>query len=592
VLAYLGFAAVASAAGPKRDDAGAKEGEPAAAPDAGGPSTAPEGEAATTPAPAAIGAAGTLVTWSREGPDLSLDLVAVAVSPEDPAKVAVMSRDGRVYLSRDAGTSWTQELSSEGALGGRSRDEDALLDVETRMNELIDELGSYADPEEIEDAGIGDELIADVRSGATVYEQLTGAAAIFAPVGHLRFEPGGRLRAARPDGLWVLDLVSERWSHPLREPVVDCGQLGSLVLCGGPDGAWLSQDEISWTRATSAPAALIYEVRVTEGAMYVATVDGLFRTVDGVAWTDLRSPAPALSSSGTVDSLRVSDGDTVWWRGEDAVWNRGPDVLLARVYALKPGPDGTLFAAGAAGLVRLESGEAWRRVGEDVAFEARSVAFDREGVLTAGPLGLVHGRATPKAVSGGAPRAWIPLEKLLLAAETRNGVDPRRGALGPAGQALVWLMPEVRVDYARVWATDTVSRIDQGLFRSPVLFEGVTLTATWRPPRASLNATDTTVVVDEDGAEANVFVSGGDNWIALGRVSRRAAQHRLEVAEEIRGLYQRHDELGRQLETEGMPLLDSVHLRLRLAEIEARIDALTDGAVQRFESAQVAVGGG
>jgi len=137
---------------------------------------------------------------------------------------------------------------------------------------------------------------------------------------------------------------------------------------------------------------------------------------------------------------------------------------------------------------------------------------------------------------------------------------------------------------------DYASTIDQGLDFDPTLLEGISLQATWQRPKYALNATDAIVDVDDEG-DVNVYMSGGDNWMALGRISRRIALQRLKDAEEISALYQRRVELVRQVAAATGSVSDRAHLLLRVAELEARMDLMTDGAVRGYRAVQLASGG-
>ncbi|HMV69808.1 MAG TPA: hypothetical protein PKA64_23410, partial [Myxococcota bacterium] len=187
---------------------------------------------------------------------------------------------------------------------------------------------------------------------------------------------------------------------------------------------------------------------------------------------------------------------------------------------------------------------------------------------------------------------WVPLGELLAAAERRSGTNPASGRLGPAGQALLWLLPQVRGGVGLDWVGATASRLDAGLDGRAALYVAGSVQITWSPPRRDLSATGNVVDVDDDGS-VTVYSEGSDNWMALGRSGRRASLHRLEVAEEIVSLYERHEEVRQQIaQGPGRSLADDVHLTLRLYEIEARLDALTDGAVQLWALSQAAGGGG
>jgi hypothetical protein len=148
---------------------------------------------------------------------------------------------------------------------------------------------------------------------------------------------------------------------------------------------------------------------------------------------------------------------------------------------------------------------------------------------------------------------------------------------------MMWLLPEVQARLLWQDGGGSQAGLDAGLEGDRNGGIGANVWLTWRPPSGLLTAADALVTPDDDG-ELQVYLGGADAWMGLGRTSRRAAIHRQEVAAEIVEVYRRRADLVREQGTTrtGRTLLDEVNLALRVAEAEAWLDALTDGAVRRY----------
>jgi hypothetical protein len=100
------------------------------------------------------------------------------------------------------------------------------------------------------------------------------------------------------------------------------------------------------------------------------------------------------------------------------------------------------------------------------------------------------------------------------------------------------------------------------------------------------------VVDDED--EMGVYAGVLENRVLMGRVSRRVTKERTRTSDKITDMYYNRKQLVRERAQalQGRTLLEMVHLDLRISEVEALLDVLTDGAVSRYRLEKSFVGGG
>lgn len=557
----------------------AQEEEPAGEPGGGAPP--PEG-----PAPAVIDLTeevprlgpDELVGIRRGGPDTARDLSAVAVDPDEPAVRMVLTVDGAAWRSRDRGITWELVLIGQDTLGGASAQEDVLLDLETRLSELVEDLSSGDPEEEIDATG---ELQAEVRAGTAWLERVQQAGGDEALVLPRVWPLGdGRWVVGRPDGLWWSDDRGDTWRRRVVQPVVALAASGGAVVAAGPEGTWRTTDDELWVEVEG--LAGVYDLAATTGGFLAVTDHGTFTSAGGIDWTQISAEggqAVAVDPAG--GWYRVKDASVQTSSDGGERWRRGGDSPIVRALDLVVLPDGAVLVAGAGGVARsTDGGGRWSVLLSGGGGAARGLGWDGEVLLVATDEGLFE--LSDRPVEEGRVEEWVPLGVLLAAADGRAGMNPASGRLGPGGQALLWLLPEVRVGFGGVIVDQRGSALDAGLDGSDTLYLGTAVQVTWRPPRRNLQASDNLVDIEDDGT-VSVYGDGADNWMALGRSGRRAAQHRLEVAEEIVALYQRHEDLRGQIADErARTLAERVQLVLRVEEVEARLDLLTDGAVRQW----------
>jgi len=166
---------------------------------------------------------------------------------------------------------------------------------------------------------------------------------------------------------------------------------------------------------------------------------------------------------------------------------------------------------------------------------------------------------------------WAPLSSLVSGALSRAGVAPEPGRR--TGSAL---LPQVSAELV-VRNGDTL-RWSLAPSRSRDLAPQWTalLALTWRPPRAGevqVFVVNEEVVVDD----------GGTPGVVASQVRRGATVYRAELAQQVTQLSRTRVLLAGMLSQE-QSLRRRVSTRLHIAEVEARLDALTDGAVSAWRA--------
>lgn len=535
--------------------------------------------------------------WRRIGPESLADLVDLA-SSRDGRTLLASDAVGGVWLSQDAGITWRVVL--EGARGPSASGEEVILDVETRLQELMDEYGAvdgeYIDPD------ILSQLQADAQSGAIMREQSDVAAPTRVEV---EIADDGRLVVARGDGLWVSGADGDDWRQAqggAASWLTHDGARWAVVLDGE---LWVSMGAVGWERAAPMPEGALGGLVVSGDNLWSLTAEGLFhlgsdggwgRVDDGGDQALLTPDAAGRQHRVWFDATTGIDGGTegpVDDRPDvGAVVDRTkPPVVPARAHAVLRLPSGRYLAATADGVYQWAAGEpGWFRLGgEDGAIEATAVAEvrveqGREVELVpvlAGPSGMYL--LEREALNNLELPPWLTVDQLLVEADRFHARSTGADQMGPGGQALTYLLPQVRLQGYHRRVDGLHSALDAGMQPSVAPRVGMGIILTWSPPRRNLSAaSDATITVDEDGLD--VYGGDTDNWMMLGRTARQAVAHRLEVTSEVGDLVANRQRLQRDLLRPRVPLTiqQSVDLMLRISEIEARLDVLTNGFVSRY----------
>jgi hypothetical protein len=549
--------------------------------------------------------------WVPAGPAGAEGLSAVAIASGQRDTWALAALDGTVWITEDAAEHWARVL---GPLSSSSADEDVLREIEARIGEI----GAESDPsgwvseddleqmaEEAQQASqqIIDELQSELDAGPWFLEQQAVLAGdLDAARPRVWFTSDGRLVIGRADGLRVAEHTAQGWTPTSRwaDPVTAFTELPDRTfLVGLPDGLLRGTRDLR----DFEPITPLDGVRVTDllldGGLYATTERGVWWTADGVTWTPL--PATTAAVYATLPARRTPEPvapslEVPVVLGTDATILRTarPATDAATPVAGGPMPattafarrvDGWLFAASSAGPWWSEDGGlSWRSFsfGEDGVRELRDVEVTDDTVLLASASGLWALRPKKDAAPLELPE-WVSLGALVDASLGRPELTAHVGSRWAAA-----LAPDVSLEYRwwqdvnDSWDADTWTTRDVD---TSWVF-GTRLT--WRPGRQQ---SGTTYDVLDPGANLSVLVTDGQAYIDDGTsglilasaVRRGATQYRDEIAEKIGQLWRERQRLVAEGIPTGAPVADRVRQALRIQEIEARLDALSGGAVSSWE---------
>lgn len=538
--------------------------------------------------------------WAAVGPLSEDRFVDVAIHPQGTGIWAVAQRDGTVWISVDAGESWIEVLEGAGVrLGSISRDEELILDVQARIEELTDSMGDAGTEEEAADlAGEAAAAAQDVALGiqGEVDQGLwfdDGAGATTVGLGRTRveFTSEGVLLVSRPDGLRVSPDLGATWIPVLDAPIAHAVETEpGVVLAVGPQGSWTSTDFVQWTDVMMPMPVPPTDLVVDQG-IWASTPNGLW-VLRGPSWQELPRGTAPLTARPTSDSaypdlvvgtlqdiFRATPFDSV----VDPVLG-GP---MPSVHDIERAADGSLLAASSVGPYESkDQGRTWQLFSEglsDPSVEAIEVQGD--DVILVGSGGVWRLEPRPEVLPEAPTRPtelppFAPLGALIESGLTRAELRQRVGSRFVAA-----LVPEVQLEYTQVrdegptWYNNdpggTLYDID-GYWRAQARL-------TWAPNRQRLGTS-----FDAEGTDLPVVVVGDEVVVAgeeapqvlYSKVTRGGAKYRSVLSARITELYRLRARL--LLETPPTDIRRAVLRELNLAEVDAKLDALTGGAVSAY----------
>ncbi len=533
--------------------------------------------------------------------------------PTRPGEWAASALDGAVWLTTDAGVSWAEVLRPLPAQV--SGDERILLDVEARLSDLAGDLdaGQVLDGFDEDELDVQDELASEAESAVgdavdAVQSELEAdpwflehQAALQGRVDAARprvwYTAGGVLLAGRADGLRASADRGASWALVLDVPVTAFAEgAGGAWVAGTIDGPVTSDDARVWSPIVALAGVRVLDL-VEDGGLYITTSDGLWHVGDTGRATALRvgveglltarPVAGAPPSSGTPRSVALGAVDTlrftprVFDRAIEAAGGPAPEVHDIE----RPSAD-RMWAASAAGpFESLDGGQTWTVIDRGLGDPgALGVAAVGDLVLLASAGGLYQLRPVPDDVRSAerpveiAP--WIPLSALMRTALQRRELTQRLGSRWAAAA-----LPQLTLEYRQIrvgrddWSTSrgyTVRGLD-GYWQ-------IMTRLRWTPNRQrtnsggfELDADDTSVLVLAD----EVVVDDGTSLTVLAsKVGRGSTSYRSELTDRISRLFTARVRLAANAERgQDRNLLERTERQLRIDEIEAQLDALTDGAV-------------
>lgn len=549
--------------------------------------------------------------WVAVGPAGVGSLTSVAAAA-DPALWAVAQADGTVFLTEDAGRRWARVLDPYLVA---SNDEEVLREVEARLKDLGSDLGSsgwvseddlqqFAQDAQQASQQVVDDVQAELDAGPWFLEHQAALAGDW-KAAHPRvwFTSDGRLVVGRADGLRVHEHTAAGWEPRWvwTEPVTAFTELPDhTFLVGLADGLVRGTRDLRDFEGLSAlDGQRVTDLRL-EGGLLASTTEGVWWTAEGVSWvhlpigaehpvhTAMSGPRPPDPTTAALDMPLLVGTEATILRTSDPGRDLGGPVEggpMPDTSAFARRSDGLLLAASAAGPWQSDDGGAsWESLalGEAGVRELHDVEVVGDSVLLVGVGGLW--RLEPRrALPAAEPPRWVPLGALVNASLGRPELEAHVGSRWVAA-----MMPDVtlqgdwRQNVGDDWDADTWTTHDVDTTWR------LRMALTWRPGRqqtsSSFDVLDPTADLSVVLLDGQVVIDDGTSGTVLASAVRRGAtQYRDELAESIGQLWRERQRLVAEGTPAVAPLTDRVRQVLRILEIEARLDALCDGAVSEWD---------
>ncbi len=606
-----------------------------------GPVDGPEGQNATVPRIVERLGEGDLASdhlWSNSG----LRRFVTGLAVLDDQTIIAVTRAGEVQR-KAPGSGWRLVLAAPGVQSreaGEIDDEELLLDAEAAVEDFSDDDdgddpddGAGGDPED-EDVEPNDASTDDASSGAADESGLEGAPdalemGLLDAAARLErgegIEPGvwsfaDSVLVSRPDGAWRSTDGGASWETvptlPAALDVVEFPGFPGELVAATVDGVFQSGNAgESWFEVESTLSGERVNDLVTgEQWIYAGTEHGLFRSQDGMRWT------AAHTAAGAKVPIRAVALDPSWegglWlaapigilRSDDAgasvrVASRNPLVGTRVLLALPTA--GRVLSAGDDGVWEsIDGGARWRPVVDGLPGPAQRdlVLADGEPILGGayGVWRLGRSHVDPDRPAPSVTLAALPALGELIDVSLRRGgasQDPlalRRGVLASYFIPVLNLsaaLQDQQARYARFDSQTTweVTEHDWTLQASVCFGNCGGLSAVGADIEYSdaadyapeLIAIDDTLVDLEDLASYP---------IAAASVAERLTKYRTFLSESLTELYQTRIRLGAEADAMArQPLQEQVDYTLTIQEVEAHLDAYTDGYFYRVMQARSSV---
>lgn len=537
--------------------------------------------------------------WRRSSPPGGLAVVAAAAHPVDAGRVAAVTSDGTVWVSRDGGRTWAEVLAAGRSRDGLSIDESVLLGVDVRIDELLD-VGSTDDLDEEAVADLFSEAIdavtAETRADLEVDPEFTADQLPSSPGGASVTWLPGRLYAAVGGATYLSRDAGRGWGQVLDVMAHDVLELPSgASVALTEDGARISLDGRAFYDFVDGTEGRGLTGGVMVGDVLVAaSADGLWASRDGENWRpwgSLRGEVRGLAAHPerpdvvwviTPAGLRRSgDGGQTF----DAVVLRDAQLVDVSV----PLPDRVVVTRPGSVLESRDDARTWSVAtqGLEGVADARLAVGPDSRLLLATRDGLWTLRRVTEG-PGARGQAWADLPDLLSASLDRQGLvldfDPFRRRWSSA------MMPRFQIDATTgsdsdlTWSGLGTRSAAGGSWR-------VMGRLVWTP-RGSRSVDQSSYGVNIDTGvlvvdNQPILMVGDDDYVAAARLGQAVLGYRASLADTVTELYRARAELvAERARLRGERLQRQVLHELSIAEVEARLDALTDGAVLRWESAR------
>lgn len=549
-------------------------------------------------------------SWLRTAPLRMGEAADVVVDPTDPLVVFAVGMDGAAWLSTDGGRGWERVLDRD--TGTLSNDEDRLQLLDAYLQDAVDVMSDLDIDESLdiedydEDAYqdqfdqvqqemaqlVADEARADLATQSFLFGDDTTQGVVHPRASMTRGH--SELWVGRSDGLWMSSDMGATWTQVLDIASTQVVYLPGpqRFVAGTADGFHYGQaPTLLDAAADGTEGVLILDLSVAPEGIYAGTSDGLWFSQEGRGWFPTgptSEPIVAVQADPNADEalwVTLSDG---LWRSDDRgrTFDQVPAGDLEGVLDLGLLADGRLLAASEDGVWFQTPQGGFSQLTRG--FNApRATAIDGntlDALFVANPGGVF--RLVPRSEEraplpqGEAPR-WVEPDALLSAALSRPGVrmESLRGNARAANSAL----PQIRVDARFMPDRDLSYSVSSGTNRGVDSDFQATVALTWTPAGRKSSSSLAGVVIDGD----LVVVGSDEQTVLAAKVGRRSAAYQRTLTERVLDLFS--DRIDLELESRqvvGSPLADRVEHALRVLEVEAQLDTLTDGYVSRYNFAQ------
>jgi photosystem II stability/assembly factor-like uncharacterized protein len=543
---------------------------------------------------------------------------ALAVQPLAGGAWFVADERGAVWVTEDQGATWERTLRGNGSAADDELPdaETLLLEAEALRDEALDEAPAELEvtPGEVNgtvDAELDPEVEVEGDAGeaagiaaAELVRQRGGGEAVL-PV--LWVDPAApeSVFLGRADGVWRSTDSGRTWDEASRssadDPQVTMFRRGAdgVLIAGTVAGVRYSVDEgNTWIHAEDATdGARIYAITEEASSYWASTSRGLFRSANGLSWDRV-----ALGESAEVRAVVPDPSwDNGFWVATASALHRtddgGATFYVAGRQPLRGLRDmlhmdetGHLLAISDDGVWEsMDGGVAWttadRQLGDP---DVRGVAVTDTGVVIVTPRGLWR-LVAPRIVTSKSHihEKSLSLPDSIRASVSRDEMDIDLLSLSKLG-ILAAFAPQLdlKFDYGASAARRT---------SFATLSTGDAYDGDWTiGAQLCWGGCGSTVVVEYDAVAPEIETADsmyvfdgkvfdeGEPIAAAANVAQRIRSYRRYLAEHVADAWLSRSRLVAEIPTvRTQPLREQVLHALQIQELDARLDALTNGDFTR-----------